>query len=110
MLIKTGKQKFYESCVMGKQCRVKFSLGKHTSMGILEYIHSDLWGLARVKSHSGCTYFVTFIDDYSRKVWVYFLKSNDEVFRRFKEWKTMVEKRTGKHVKTLRTYNELRVF
>ena len=63
-----GKLKFYESCVMGKQLRLKFSSGKHNSMGILEYIHSDLWGLTRVKSHSGCSYFVTFIDDYSRKV------------------------------------------
>ena len=38
---------------------------------------------------------------------MYFLKSNDEVFRRFKEWKTMVEKSTGKQVKTLRTDNGL---
>ncbi|KAI4313020.1 hypothetical protein MLD38_037799 [Melastoma candidum] len=61
----TGKLKFCETCVMGKQHKVKFSSGKHTSTGILEYIHSDLWGPARVKSHGGCSYFVTFIDDYS---------------------------------------------
>ncbi|RVW57769.1 Retrovirus-related Pol polyprotein from transposon TNT 1-94 [Vitis vinifera] len=52
-------------------------------------------------------YYVTFIDDFSRKVWVYFLKAKDEVFGKFKEWKTMVEKRTGKVVKTLRTDNGL---
>nr|GEX64779.1 retrovirus-related Pol polyprotein from transposon TNT 1-94 [Tanacetum cinerariifolium] len=40
----------------------------------------------------GCVYFVTFIDDYSRKVWVYFLKTKDEVFGKFKEWKTIVGK------------------
>ena len=51
--------------------------------------------------------FLTFIDDYSRKVWVYFLKTKDEVFGRLKEWKTMVEKQTGKPVKTLRTDNGL---
>ena len=99
----TGKLKFCETCVMGKQCRVKFGSGKHTSTGILEYIHSDLWGPSPVESHGWCRYFVTFIDDYSRKVWVYFLKLKNEVFGRFKEWKTMVEKRTGKQVKTLRT-------
>ena len=103
----TGKLKFCETCVMGKQRRVKFSSGRHTSTGILEYIHSDLWGPSPVESHGRCRYFVTFIDDYSRKVWVYFLKSKDEVFGRFKEWKTMVEKRTGKQVKTLRTDNGL---
>ena len=47
-----GKLKFYESYVMCKQRRVKFSSGKHTSTGILEYIHSNLWGLARVKCDS----------------------------------------------------------
>ena len=51
----TGKLKFCESCVMDKQRRVKkFSSNKHTSTGILEYIHSNLWSPARVKSHSGC--------------------------------------------------------
>ena len=53
---------------MGKQRKIKFSSGKHTSMSILKYIHSDLWGLAQVKSHSGCSYFVTFIDNNSIKV------------------------------------------
>ena len=39
---------------MGKQRRVKFSSNKHTSTGILEYIHSNLWSPTRFKSHSGC--------------------------------------------------------
>ncbi|RVW33033.1 Retrovirus-related Pol polyprotein from transposon TNT 1-94 [Vitis vinifera] len=85
----TGKLKFCETCVMGKQRRVKFSMGSHTTNGVLEYIHSDLWGPSPVESHSGCRYYVTFIDDFSRKVWVYFLKAKDEVFGKFKEWKTM---------------------
>nr|KYP56816.1 Retrovirus-related Pol polyprotein from transposon TNT 1-94 [Cajanus cajan] len=95
----TGKLKFCESC--------KFSHSKHTSIEILQYVHSDLWDPSTVQSHGRSRYFVTFIDDYFRKVWVYFLKSKDEVFGRFKEWKTMVEKRTGKLVKTLITNNEL---
>ncbi|KAL6333048.1 hypothetical protein AAG906_022717 [Vitis piasezkii] len=67
----TGKLKFCETCVMGKQRRVKFSMGSHTTNGVLEYIHSDLWGPSPVESHSGCRYYVTFIDDFSRKVWVH---------------------------------------
>ena len=90
--VTTGKLKFCEACVKGKQRRVKFSSGKHTTKEILEYVHSDLWGPAPVESQGRCVYFVTFIDDYSRKVWLYFLKSKDEVFGRFKEWKAMVEK------------------
>lgn len=64
-------------------------------------------GPSLIESHDGCTYFVTFIDNYSRKFWVYLLKSKDEVFGQFKEWKTMVEKCTEKQVKTLKIDNGL---
>ena len=50
---------------------------------------------------------LTFIDDYSRRVWVYILKRKDEVFVNFKQWKTMIKKQTGKSVKLLRTDNVL---
>ena len=60
-----------------------------------------------VESLGGCFYFVTFIDDFSRKVWIYFLRSKNEVFQNFKEWKTCVETETGKKVKCLRMDNGL---
>ena len=50
---------------------------------------------------------LTFIDDFSRKVWVYFLKYKSDVFSSFKQWKTMIENQTGKKVKWLRTDNGL---
>ena len=48
---------------------------------------------------------LTIIDDYSRKVWPYFLKHKSEAFSAFKDWKVMVEKQTEKKVKKLRTDN-----
>ncbi|GKB10607.1 retrovirus-related pol polyprotein from transposon TNT 1-94 [Tanacetum coccineum] len=48
-----------------------------------------------------CIYMLTFIDDYSRRVWVYILKRKDEVFVNFKQWKTMIEKQTRKSIKRL---------
>ena len=50
---------------------------------------------------------LTFIDDFSRKVWVYFLKHKSDVFSSFKYWKTMIENQTGKKIKWLRTDNGL---
>jgi hypothetical protein len=52
-------------------------------------------------------YLLSFIDDFSRKVWVYFLKEKSEVFKVFKEWKTLFENQTGKKIKRLRTNNGL---
>jgi transposase InsO family protein len=102
---KTGSLDFCEHCVFGKQCRVKFSTGIHSTSGTLDYIHSDLWGPSQVPSKGGARYFVTFIDDYSRKVWVYFLKKKSDVFVTFKQWKTLIENQTGKKIKGLRTDN-----
>ena len=53
----------------------------------------------------GAHYFVSFIDDYSRKVWVYFMKQKSEVFRIFKQWKAKVENQTGKKLKYFRSDN-----
>ena len=48
---------------------------------------------------------MTIIDDYSRRVWAYFLKHKFEAFSAFKEWKTMVERQTKRKVKKLQTDN-----
>ena len=49
---------------------------------------------------------MTFIvDDYSRKTWIYFLKAKSEVFKRFREFKTLVENQTGRKIRVLRTNN-----
>ena len=61
--VKTCKLDFCKYCVYGKQHKVSFKTGSHTSKGILDYIHSDVWGPVSVSSHSGAQYFVNFIDD-----------------------------------------------
>jgi hypothetical protein len=58
-----------------------------------------------VRSLGGSLYYVTFIDDYSRKTWLYLLKSKDEVFNKFQKFKAEIENLTNKKIKTLRTDN-----
>jgi transposase InsO family protein len=56
-------------------------------------------------SWTGACYFVTFIDDFTKKTFVYFLKTKDEVFEKFMSFKTLVEKQRGNNIKILRTGN-----
>lgn len=58
-----------------------------------------------VPSLSKSRYYVSFVDDYSRRAFVYFLKSKLEVFSQFKEFKNLVENQTGRRIKCLRTDN-----
>ena len=73
----------------------------------MDLIHSDLYGPIPVDTLSGFSYFITFIDDYSRKTWIYFLKTKefDEVLDRFKEFKALVENHTGRRIRVLRSDN-----
>ena len=102
---KTCKLDFCEQCVLGKQKRVKFGTTIHNTKGILDYIHTDVWGPTKTASLGGKHYFVTFVDDFSRRVWVYTMKSKDEVFETFLVWKKMVENQTGRKIKVLRYDN-----
>ncbi|XP_068498155.1 uncharacterized mitochondrial protein AtMg00300-like [Phaseolus vulgaris] len=88
---KTCKPEFCEHRVLGKQRKVKFGTAIHNTKGIMDYVHSDVWGLAKTPSIGGRHYFVTFVDDFSRRVWVFTMKHKDEVLGIFLKWKDQVE-------------------
>ena len=56
-------------------------------------------------SLSEYVYYVSFIDDFSCNTWIYFLKWKNEVFNKFKEYKSLVDKHTKRKIKTLRSGN-----
>ena len=103
--LKSCKMDFCKFCVMGKQSKASFKTGQHTTKGLLDYVHSDVWGPTREQSLGGSRYFVLFIDDFSKKGWVYFLRQKSEVFGKFKTWKAEVENQTGRKIKYLRSDN-----
>lgn len=94
-----------EICIKGRHARDSFNDEGTRATKLLEIVHSDVCGPLPTKSFSGCSYFVTFIDDFSRKVFVYVIKRKSEVFDCFLRFKAMVEKQTGHSVKVLRTDN-----
>ena len=59
-------------------------------------MYIDAWGAAQVQSLGVSSYYVTFIDDATRKTWVYCIKQKYDVFSTFKKWKALVEMRQEK--------------
>jgi hypothetical protein len=97
-------KQFCEGCMIGKQARASFpKKGEYRATRCLELVHTDLCGPITPDSFGGKKYFITFIDDYSRKTWVYFLKEKAEAFEAFKRFKAMVEKISGCFIKALRS-------
>jgi hypothetical protein len=93
-----------ESYILGKHHREKFVSGvSYREKSPLEIVHTDLCGPMKMPSLTGCVYFMTFIDDFSKKNWLYLLKHKSEDFDVFKKFKSMVENESGQTIKILRS-------
>ena len=68
-------------CLVCKHPEKKYDVGKeHRASSTLDLIHSDVAVPIPTKSINGCRYFLTFIDDFSRYCWIYFIKQKSKVF------------------------------
>jgi hypothetical protein len=94
-----------KGCAQGKNIKNHFPKSDSKAEGVLDLIHLDVCGPMPSTSLSGYVYYVSFIDDYSRKTWVYFLKSKDEVFRKFKDFKALIENLSERKIKILGSDN-----
>ena len=88
-----------KGCAKGKNTKKTFPSSESKAKGILEIIHSDVCGLMSSSSLSGYVYYVSFINDFSRKAWIYFMKNKDELFSKFKEFKALIKNYTEKKIK-----------
>jgi hypothetical protein len=57
----------------------------------LELIHSHVWGPA-IRSFGRRKYYVIFIDDYNKFIWIYLLRHKSELFQYFLEFQSLVER------------------
>ena len=96
-----------KGCALGKYTKTIFTSNNSRLAGVLDLIHSDLCGLMSSIYLRGFEYYVTFIDDYLRKTWIYFLRSKKSslVLRVFQGFKALVEKQMGRKIRMLRSNN-----
>jgi hypothetical protein len=94
-----------KGCAEGKSVKSPFPSSESKAKSVLDITHSNLCGPMSTSSSNGYVYYVSFIDDFSRKAWIYFLKTKGEVFIKFKEFKTLIENLSEKKTKVLRSGN-----
>ena len=92
-------------CVLEKNVKSSFLSSSRRSKGILDLVHSNICGPMSAQSLSGYLYYVLFIDDLSRKTSIFFLKTKNETFGKFQEFKALVENHTSKRIRALRSDN-----
>jgi hypothetical protein len=94
-----------KGCTLGKYTKTAFPSSDSRAAWILDLIHSDVCGPMSLASLTGSLYYVVFIDDFSRKSWIFFMKTKGQVFSRFQEFKSLMENQTGKKIRVLRSNN-----
>jgi hypothetical protein len=94
-----------KGCTMGKYVNPTFHEKENHASVILERIHTDVCGPLLVSSIEKHKYYVIFVDEFSRKWWIFFMHKKDQTFSKFCKFKTLLEKESRKQVKALRSDN-----
>lgn len=95
------------TCKEGKQTRLPFKSECKRAQTPLQLVHSDICGPMETQTLGGSKYFITFLDDYSKKIYVYFLRNKSDALEKFKEFRNEVENQLEARIKVLRTDNGL---
>ena len=101
---------FCNTCHLAKLRRSSFKSLDERCLSPFECIHNDVWGPCPIDSLTGCRYFVIFVDDYSRTMWLHLLKSKTEVPQVTVQICKLISNQFGKTMKRFRTDNGTEFF
>ena len=83
-----------KGCTLEKYVKSTFHDRDNKENAFLERFHSNVCGPFSMASIGRHKYYVIFIDDFSRKCWIFFMRKKDSAFSKFVEFKALVEKET----------------
>lgn len=81
---------------------MSFEKGSYTTKRHLNYVHADLWGPKSHPTFGENKYFLSIVDDFFRKVWIYPFKVKSKTFQKIRILLKMVKNQLDKKLKTLR--------
>ncbi|KAB2630096.1 hypothetical protein D8674_007615 [Pyrus ussuriensis x Pyrus communis] len=91
------------SCIQGKMSRIPFPVRTDRCTSPFQKVHTDIWGPSPVRSIEGYRYYVTFVDEYTRFVWIFPMSNKSDVFTIFVKFYKFVLNQFGATIKSLQT-------
>jgi histone deacetylase 1/2 len=80
-----------DACQKGKNHRVPYLKSTSVSSSARELVFPNVWDLAPTSVGKN-SFYVSFIDDFSKFTWIYLLHHKYEVFQKLHEFQNMVER------------------
>ena len=96
---------FCTICPASRQHRLPFKDSYIMTYRTFDLLHMDVWGPYSHKTHTGCTYFLTIIDDFIRFTWLYLLKQKSDCYDMIQHLFAVIQNQFHKCVKAVRSDN-----
>jgi hypothetical protein len=93
---------FCDFCPLGQSKQLPFKSSTRITTHVLQLIHIDLW-TSPVYSHSGCKYYIIFVDDFTRYTWLYPIQHKSDAYHCFVKFKTLVETQFSAKIQQLQS-------
>ena len=104
VLLITHPRQVCQDCLAGKQTRLSFPAStNYRPSELLELVHADLCDPISPAMIGGSHYFMLLVDDFSRWMWIYVIKTKDQALLMFEKFKRLVENSQNRRIKMLRT-------
>jgi hypothetical protein len=88
-------------CASAQAHQLPYSVSSYSSAP-LELVYSDVWG-PTIDSFGRKQYYISFIDDYSKFIWIYLLRHKSKVSKYFLKFQQLVEHMTGRKIITVQS-------
>lgn len=92
-----------QSCQLGKSHKLPFSSSHVSCNRPFDLMYSDVWGPSPLFSINGSRYFILFIDDSTKFVWIYFLSTKSQVLQTVINFRTMIKTQFDCDIKTFQS-------
>ena len=98
-----SKSSFCDSYQCNKSHKLPFGKSSLKSRRPLDLIYTDVWGPSPIRSIDGFSYYIIFVDHFTKYSWLFPLAYKSDVFSIFPKFKVMVEKYFKSSINTIYT-------